>query len=75
MANKVIPSTDKNWIMKLSLNKKDSIMNAMLTQDNVGVFIEFAKIVTSESKRRGGVSKEHVNSIYSEYYPGQTLDL
>ena len=75
MANKIIPSTDKNWIMKLSLSKKESLMNGMLSQDNVGIFIEFAKIITSESKRRGGVSKEHVNKIYSQYYPGETLDL
>jgi len=75
MANKVIASTDKNWIMKLSANKKDIIMNNMLTQHAVGIFIEFAKIVTSESENKGGVSKEDVNKIYSKYYPGETLDL
>lgn len=75
MGNKIIPSQDKNWIMKLSLNKKESLMNGMLAQNNVGIFIEFAKIITSESKSRGGVSKEDVNKIYSKYYPGEILDL
>ena len=75
MANKLIPSTDKNWIMKLSTKKKNSIMNTMLTQERVGVFIEFAKIVTSESSKRGGMSKEDINTLYSKYYPGETLNL
>ena len=73
--NKLIPRTDKNWIMKLSLEKKSNLMNAMLTQDKVGIFIEFAKIITSEPEDRGGVSKDAVNKIYSKYYPGKSLEL
>ena len=50
MANKVIPSTDKNWIMKLSIEKKRNVMHSMLTQNAIGIFVEFAKILTSEHK-------------------------
>ena len=75
MANKVIPSTDKNWIMKLSIEKKRNVMHSMLTQNAIGIFVEFAKILTSEHERRGGMSKEDINKMYSEYHPGETLQL
>ena len=45
MESKVIPLSDKGWILKLP------------------------------TERRGGISKEDVNSLYAEYYPGETLDL
>lgn len=73
--SKLIPASDKGWILQLSREKKDNLMNAMLSQDNIGVFIEFAKILISEPSNRGGLDKRDINAIYSKYYPGKSLEL
>tara|TARA_R110000772_G_scaffold208046_1_gene318531 strand:- start:284 stop:511 length:228 start_codon:yes stop_codon:yes gene_type:complete len=75
MESKVIPLSDKGWILKLPTERKNKVMHSMLKQGNFGIFVEFAKLIVSEPERRGGISKEDVNSLYAEYYPGETLDL